>query len=171
VHAPAELEQIHALQARDREVRQHERAHASAAAGIAHSAPSYTYTRGPDGQQYAVGGEVQIDTSAVAGDPEATLRKATQIQRAALAPAQPSSQDRAVAAQAAAMAATARAELLQLKAAEAQATRADGAPRASSDTRHADGRSAEQISAAYAATSGDDPNSGNARHQGLDIHI
>jgi hypothetical protein len=48
---------------------------------------------------YAVGGEVQIDTSP-AGSPEATIRKMQQIRRAALAPSQPSGTDRAVAAQA-----------------------------------------------------------------------
>ena len=51
-----------------------------AAAG-AHSrgGPSYEYQRGPDNRQYAVGGEVQIDTSAVSGDPEATIRKAQTV--------------------------------------------------------------------------------------------
>lgn len=109
----AEASQIRELESRDREVRQHERAHAAAAAGIPHSAPSFTYTRGPDGQLYATGGEVQIDTSPVPGDPQATIDKARQIQRAALAPAEPSAQDRAVAARAAAMAAAAQAELQQ----------------------------------------------------------
>lgn len=114
----AELAQIRNLKNRDREVRQHERAHASAAAGVAHSAPSYTYTRGPDGQLYAIGGEVQIDTAPVAGDAQATLTKAKQIQRAALAPVEPSAPDRAVAAKAAAMAAAARAELQQERTAD-----------------------------------------------------
>ncbi len=56
---------------------------------------------------------MQIDTSAVSGDPQATASKAQQIQRAATAPAQPSSQDRAVAANAAAMEVRARAEITQ----------------------------------------------------------
>jgi len=56
---------------------------------------------------------VSIDASAVPGDPEATLRKAQTVRAAALAPAEPSSQDRAVAAQAAQMAASAQAEILQ----------------------------------------------------------
>ena len=42
--------------------------------------------RGPDNRQYAVGGEVQIDTSAVSGDPEATIRSAQTVRRAANAP-------------------------------------------------------------------------------------
>lgn len=106
-----ELELIAQLKARDREVRAHEQAHLAAAGAYAKGGVQYTYQRGPDGKNYAVGGEVQIDTSPIAGDPEATLRKAEQIRRAANAPAQPSSTDRAVAAEAAAMATQARIEL------------------------------------------------------------
>lgn len=106
------------LSARDREVRQHEMAHQAAGAGITGSV-SYSYERGPDGQMYAVGGEVSIDTSAVSGDPRATLEKAEAIIRAAMAPAEPSSQDYRVAASARAMAAEARAELAQMEESEA----------------------------------------------------
>lgn len=97
-----EREQIQALAARDREVRAHEQAHASVAGPYARGT-HYTYERGPDGVSYAVAGEVQIDTSPIPGDPEATLRKAQQLRRAANAPADPSSQDARVAAQAALM--------------------------------------------------------------------
>lgn len=106
-----ELELITQLKRRDREVRAHEQAHLAAAGAYAKGGVQYTYQRGPDGKNYAVGGEVQIDTSPISGDPEATLRKADQIRRAANAPAQPSSTDRAVAAEAAAMATQARIEL------------------------------------------------------------
>jgi hypothetical protein len=106
-----ELQEIEILAARDREVRAHEQAHASVAGQYAGS-PTYTYQRGPDGVSYAVGGEVSIDTSAIPGDPEATIRKAQQLQRAASAPADPSGQDRQVAAQAAQLEQRARAELL-----------------------------------------------------------
>jgi hypothetical protein len=105
------LRQISDLRIRDQEVRSHELAHLAAAGGIAKGGPTFDYQRGPDGKLYAVGGEVQIDTSGVPGNPEATLQKAEQIQRAALAPAQPSAQDRSVAVAAAAMAAEARAEI------------------------------------------------------------
>lgn len=108
-----EQRQIQALKARDSEVRAHERAHMNVARGIATSGASFTYQAGPDGKRYAIGGEVQIDISPVPGDPEATLRKAETIRRAALAPASPSSQDHSVAASAAGMAITARIELLQ----------------------------------------------------------
>ncbi len=106
-----EIQQLQKLRAHDRETRAHEQAHLAAAGGLARGGASFTYQRGPDGRLYAVGGEVKIDTSPVPGDPQATLEKARQIQRAALAPTEPSVQDRAVAAQAARMAVTARAEL------------------------------------------------------------
>lgn len=106
-----ERKELEQLKARDREVRAHEQAHLAAAGSYARGGPTYTYQRGPDQQLYAVGGEVQIDTSEVPGDPQATIAKAQVIRRAALAPAEPSSQDRAVAAEAAQMAAAARMEL------------------------------------------------------------
>lgn len=109
----AEKKELRELRSRDREVRAHEQAHAAVAGSLAKGGPSYDYQRGPDGRLYAVGGEVQIDTSAVSGDPRATADKAQRIRRAALAPAQPSQQDRAIAAQAAAMEARARAEIAQ----------------------------------------------------------
>ena len=108
-----ERAEIAKLRARDREVRAHEQAHAAAAGGLVTGGPNYTYQRGPDGKQYAVGGEVNIDTSPVPGDPEATIRKARRIRAAALAPADPSGQDRAVAASATAMETKARQEIQQ----------------------------------------------------------
>lgn len=108
-----ELKQLSQLKARDREVRAHEQAHLGNAGGIATGGASFTFATGPDGNRYAIGGEVNIDTSAIPGDPEATLRKAELIRRAALAPAQPSSQDQKVASAATAMANKARLDLLQ----------------------------------------------------------
>lgn len=102
--------QLDKLKARDTEVRQHEMAHLSAAGGLATSGPSYTYQRGPNGVNYAVGGEVNIDTSS-GGTPEETLSRAQTIQAAALAPANPSGADRAVAARASQMEQEARAEI------------------------------------------------------------
>jgi Zn-dependent metalloprotease len=106
-----DLQQLRQLKSRDLVVRAHEAAHLAAASGIVVGGTSYSYQRGPDGVQYAIGGEVSIDTSKVAGDPNATLQKAQQIQAAALAPTQPSSQDRTVAARAAKMAIEAKAEI------------------------------------------------------------
>jgi hypothetical protein len=106
----ADLRQVQQLKARDREVRTHEQAHLAAGGSLTKGGASYTYERGPDGKNYAVGGEVQIASARIPGDPEATARRAEQVQRAATAPASPSAQDRAVAAQAAALASQARAE-------------------------------------------------------------
>ncbi len=105
-------ELIQRLAARDREVRAHEQAHASVGGQLAGS-PSYEFQRGPDGVSYAVGGEVSISSGAVPNDPEATLANAQQIRRAALAPADPSAQDRAVAASAASLELQALAEIAQ----------------------------------------------------------
>lgn len=102
----------------DRKVRAHEQAHASVGGRYA-GAPSYDFERGPDGLAYAVGGEVSIDASPVANDPEATLSKMDIVQRAALAPADPSAQDRQVAARAAGHAAQARVDLARLRLEEA----------------------------------------------------
>src|SRR5690606_27045580 len=107
-----EQEEIRELAARDREVRRHEQAHAAVGGKYARS-PVYEFVRGPDGVRYVVAGEVSIDTSPVAGDPEATISKAQQIRRAASAPAEPSPRDRRVAAEAAVMEAEARIELRQ----------------------------------------------------------
>ena len=108
--------QIQELSARDREVRAHEQAHA-AIGGQHAGAPKYEFERGPDGVSYAVGGEVSISTAKEA-TPEATLQKAQVIRRAALAPAEPSSQDRKVAAQASQLEAQARVELSRDRSAE-----------------------------------------------------
>lgn len=105
--------EVKELTARDREVRAHEAAHLAAAGPYARGGASYDYQRGPDGKNYAVGGEVSIDTSEVAGDPQASLRKAEAIHAAATAPADPSSQDRQVAVAAAQMAARARLLVLE----------------------------------------------------------
>ncbi len=104
-----EQQKIAQLKARDLEVKQHEMAHMAAGgqhAGSAH----YSYTKGPDGVQYAVSGEVSVDISKEQ-DPSKTIAKMQQVQRAALAPAEPSAQDRQVAAFAAQQINLANAEL------------------------------------------------------------
>lgn len=100
---------VRELQQIDREVRRHEQAH-RAAGGPYASAPTYQYTRGPDGRLYAVSGEVKIDISPESS-PEATIRKMEVVIRAAQAPADPSAQDRAVANKAKAILIEAQAEL------------------------------------------------------------
>lgn len=107
-----EQREVERLKARDREVRAHEMAHLAAAGSLATSGASFSYERGPDGVSYATGGEVGIDTSA-GRTPEETLQRARIIRAAAMAPAEPSGQDRAVAAKAAQMETQARAEMAQ----------------------------------------------------------
>lgn len=106
----AEQKRIAELKARDQEVKVHEQAHAAIGGQYA-GAPSYEYETGPDGQQYAVGGEVRIDVSEVPNDPRATIQKMQQVKAAALAPAEPSNADRSVAAQASRTLMEAQAEL------------------------------------------------------------
>ncbi len=109
----AQERKLEELRRRDREVRQHEQAHLKAAGRYALGGAHYVYVRGPDGRMYAVDGEVMIDVSPVEGDPRATLQKAQQLRRAALAPTDPSPQDQNVAARASQMEQEARREILE----------------------------------------------------------
>ena len=131
------------LKKADAEVRAHEMAHIAAGGEFITSGATFSYQKGPDGQSYAVGGEVSIDTSAEPGDPEATLQKMRRVRAAALAPAQPSSQDLKVASNAASQAAKAMAEITQLVADE-QAGQMDTA---------VSGYTRRQVSDTYAKTS------------------
>ncbi|MEM0988238.1 MAG: putative metalloprotease CJM1_0395 family protein [Pseudomonadota bacterium] len=110
----AEREMVEKLQARDAEVRRHEEAHARVGGAYA-GQPSYTYQQGPDGRRYAIGGSVPIDVAPIAGDPEATIAKMDIVKRAALAPAEPSSTDRRVAALADAQRREAVSELAEMR--------------------------------------------------------
>lgn len=108
-----EQKQVREMKSRDREVRTHEHAHVAAGGSFVRGAPQYKYEKGPDGKQYVADGEVSVDSSPVPNDPEATIQKMQQVRRAALAPAEPSSQDRAVAAQAQQAEQEARAQLAE----------------------------------------------------------
>lgn len=130
-----EKEQVRELEARDREVRQHEHAHQQAAGQLAVGGPSYEYEQGPDGNQYAVGGEVKIRLEE-GNSPEETQRLARQAKSAAMAPAEPSSQDAAVAREATAMEREATQELRESRDEESarEPPRAHGQLRAYSAT-------------------------------------
>ena len=104
-----EKAQLTEMQSRDREVRAHEQAHQAAAGGLSSGGPTFTYETGPDGREYAVGGEVQISLKE-GGTPEESIRLAQQARAAALAPGQPSGQDLSVAAKASRRESAARAE-------------------------------------------------------------
>ena len=145
---PEALALLSKLKSRDTEVRQHEQAHLAAAGGLATSGASYTYERGPNGVDYAIGGEVQIDT-APGASPEETISRARIIQAAALAPAEPSGADRAVAAQASLMEQQARAELAAQDA--QQAADANGAAASGSGTASSSRQGSGQASGAAPA--------------------
>lgn len=132
-----ELKQI------DQQVRDHEAAHMAAGGTLVRGGVSYDYQTGPDGKRYAVGGEVQIDTTPVEDDPKATMLKAERIKSAALAPADPSSQDLAVAAAATQMQMQAQQELtqqsmqnLQDSSKKGQQSASNGETQAMSSTAH-----------------------------------
>lgn len=111
VEDPAIQAQIAKLKQTEEKVKAHEAAHKAVGGNLASSA-SYSYTRGPDGQSYITGGEVQIDMSD-GRTPQETISRMQQVIRAALAPADPSGQDRAVAAAAASRMAEAQQQKLQ----------------------------------------------------------
>jgi hypothetical protein len=91
-----EQRQVEELRQSDREIRAHEQAHAAAGA----TRVRYDYQVGPDGVSYAVGGSADIDIHTSSGDPDSTIYQARRMRAAALAPADPSAQDMAVAAKA-----------------------------------------------------------------------
>jgi len=106
---PEQQRQVAALRETDRKVKAHEQAHMAAGAGLVRGS-SFEYQSGPDNKRYAVAGEVSIDVSP-GRTPDQTIAKAQQIRAAALAPADPSTQDRRVAAAAGQMEMQARAEM------------------------------------------------------------
>jgi len=108
---PQVQQQVSRLKQIEEKVKAHEAAHKAVGGSLASSA-SYSYTQGPDGRNYITGGEVQIDMSG-GRTPKETIAKMQQVIRAALAPADPSGQDRAVAAQAATQMAQAQQQKLQ----------------------------------------------------------
>lgn len=143
---------VNELQKRDREVRAHEMAHVAAGGGIVLQGASYSYETGPDGQRYAVGGEVTIDTSE-GRTPQETLEKSARIRAAALAPADPSPQDRKVAAMATQMAMQASMELATQQRenpAEDESVTSASAARGGDDAR------AQRMQAAYGAANSTD---------------
>ncbi len=140
---------VEQLKKRDREVRRHEQAHANSGGPYA-GQPSFEYVTGPDGKQYAVAGHVSIDTGSVSGNPKATIRKMQTVKRAALAPMEPSSRDRAVAAAAEQAKREAKLELRQHKAEEAAARQAR-----KQDSEAAGPGASASVRAATGATGGD----------------
>ncbi len=149
------------LQKRDREVRAHEMAHVAAGGGLVQGGATYTWETGPDGRRYAVGGEVQIDVSP-GRTPEETLSKAQQISAAALAPADPSAQDRQVAARANAMTLDAQREIAAQRQGESSgigSTSGVGSASAATSANNQEGSAAENTATAlHRLIGGMDPN-------------
>lgn len=152
-----EKQQVQHLKQRDQEVRAHERAHMAAGAGLVQGGASFTFQRGPDGRMYAVGGEVKVDTSAES-DPDQTIRKMQQVKQAALAPAEPSGADQAVAARAGQVETRARQEKIKLEAAEV-------------DSQKPHDRQGRQAPGANTAMPGRRPYSAEAVGQALNIAV
>lgn len=107
-----EKREVENLKKIDNETRSHEAAHIASGGNLVRGGASYSYQKGPDGKSYAVGGEVQIDISPEE-KPDDTIQKMDRVRRAAMAPADPSSQDRQVAAKAAQIQAQARSEKMK----------------------------------------------------------
>jgi hypothetical protein len=102
---------IQQLKMTEQKVIAHEMAHKAAGGNYA-GAVSYEYRLGPDGKRYIVGGEVPIDLSD-GTSPEDTVQKMEQVRMAALAPADPSPQDYAVAQDASMKEQAARQEIIK----------------------------------------------------------
>jgi hypothetical protein len=115
--SPKEKRDVEQLKSIDISVRSHELAHISAGGQFVKGGARFQYQTGPDGNRYAVAGEVGIDSSPIPGDPKATAEKMEKIKTAALAPVDPSNQDRRVAGMASQIRAEALMELslLQVK--------------------------------------------------------
>lgn len=128
---PSERFLLMELQSTDIKVKAHENAHLAAAGPYATTAANYTYARGPDGNLYAVGGEVGIDTSEER-TPESTISKMRVVQQAALAPADPSPQDRSIAAAATSKMIDAYSQIQKMRG-EAAAAAATAARKSSAD--------------------------------------
>ena len=151
-----EQAEVEDMKDRDAEVRTHENAHKSAGGQYA-AAPSYTYETGPDGKRYITDGEVSIDVGEES-DPQDTITKMQVVKRAALAPAQPSAQDRQVYAEASQKEAAARQELNEQKQEEAQqASGEQGASGSAAAQGQANSTSANNNAAPASADNGTAP--------------
>jgi hypothetical protein len=153
---PQEQRQVAELQQIDRNVRAHEAAHVAAGRGVVTSGANYAYTYGPDGRQYAIGGEVGIDT-APEQKPEDNIEKGSAIQAAALAPRDPSAQDYRVASIGARLESQGHADLARQRAEETAAPASDRAGRAAGQATPADSDTAADttrklLARTYAAT-------------------
>src|SRR5574344_3094 len=110
----SEKQQSTQLKITDAKVKAHENAHKAAAAGLSTDGPNYEYETGTKEKKYAVGGDVNVSYQH-SSDPQQNLQNAQTLKAAALAPADPSSQDKRVASNADREIAKARQEILEKK--------------------------------------------------------
>lgn len=129
----------------DDRVRSHEQSHLAAAGQYARGGISLEYVTGPDGQRYAVGGSVELDTGEAA-TPQETIRKMQQVKQAATAPANPSPQDQQVAVEATRKLAEARS-----KTQESGGSEGSGETNGSTGTREGRSESSERNESAPSA--------------------
>jgi hypothetical protein len=105
-----EQRRVRELERLDRVVRAQENVHRAVAPEVVSGDSTFEYEVGPDGQRYAVRGETRIELPRD-GDPDQVVHDAQLALRAALAPAQVSSEDRVLAMRAAGLEARARAQI------------------------------------------------------------
>lgn len=92
----AEQRLVTMLKGRDHAVRQHESMHYEMGRPYT-QLPRYWYVVGPDGRRYAVSGSVSFAFDRFSQEPHKLLHQLSVLQRAALAPREPSAQDLAIA--------------------------------------------------------------------------
>ena len=126
---PEEERIVKELKRTDIRVREHEQAHITVGADLILGRANFSYETGPDNKRYAEAGEVSIDTSP-GRTPEETIPKAQHIRETALAPVDPSAQDRRVAVQASVMEVDARGELAAQRNSEAREAATETKPAA-----------------------------------------
>jgi len=146
-----DLRKVEELKKIDKNVHVHEQAHLSAAGGYARGGAHYDYVRGPDGNKYANSGHVSLDTSREK-TPEATIKKANIIQKAALAPADPSPADKQIAANAAKMAMDAAQELAENQKAKLKGSETTGTPKTTETPDTPDAPEAPEVAAVSEST-------------------
>ena len=132
-----EVAEVTQMKKRDRQVRAHEQAH-KAVAGSYAGAIHYDYETGPDQARYVVSGHVPIDMSEIPDDPKRTAEKMQVIQRAAMAPVDPSATDRSVASRAARIESKARMEMARERYEEVQSSSATEAAKPGQEKRKED---------------------------------
>jgi hypothetical protein len=91
-----EKERLEELRRRQNRIKRRHRTQAQVASKYTEGGPQYIYKRGPDGEMYAVKGEVEYDTTRE-DSPEQTIEKMKAIKKAVRATPEPTLEDKRVA--------------------------------------------------------------------------